>query len=337
MVQEFHVVRCFSCQTFQVQQVKKVNKWRCKLCGEKQSLLKEFGRGSGIDCRRHVQKLNAMRGVMMEEQECNAWSLWEQEGADGEDEPEEQRDDLVSAHTHTQTQVSCWSKYLDTANEDVEKEEDVLMDRQQPVVDRKRKRREEWTNRQAEDSWTPEQSNWSSLMKRPVKPSAINTTTSPPILNSTSHPNLRSTSPPSLNNTSHPNLRSTSPPSLNNTSHPNLRSTSPPSLNNTSHPNLRSTSKNSTSPPSKKSVNTPSVSSGPVSRWARFLSSDCQVHEEGEELSVNGRSQSMCEAASLSHNDTIQQTPPLARPHPMLTVSSMFQSGDDFDDEFFTC
>uniref|UniRef100_A0AAQ5YJE5 MRN complex-interacting protein N-terminal domain-containing protein n=1 Tax=Amphiprion ocellaris TaxID=80972 RepID=A0AAQ5YJE5_AMPOC len=39
-------------------QVKKVNRWSCKLCGEKQSLLKEYGRGSGADCRRHVQKLN---------------------------------------------------------------------------------------------------------------------------------------------------------------------------------------------------------------------------------------------------------------------------------------
>uniref|UniRef100_A0A3B3BM54 MRN complex-interacting protein N-terminal domain-containing protein n=1 Tax=Oryzias melastigma TaxID=30732 RepID=A0A3B3BM54_ORYME len=54
-------------------QVKKVKKWLCKLCGQKQSLLKEFGRGSGADCRRHVQKLNAMRGAMMEE-EHSTWA-----------------------------------------------------------------------------------------------------------------------------------------------------------------------------------------------------------------------------------------------------------------------
>uniref|UniRef100_A0A3Q1JAA6 MRN complex-interacting protein N-terminal domain-containing protein n=1 Tax=Anabas testudineus TaxID=64144 RepID=A0A3Q1JAA6_ANATE len=47
--------------------VKKATRWSCKLCGEKQSLLKEFGRGSGADCRRHVQKLNAMRGAVMDE------------------------------------------------------------------------------------------------------------------------------------------------------------------------------------------------------------------------------------------------------------------------------
>ncbi|KAK1903937.1 MRN complex-interacting protein [Dissostichus eleginoides] len=73
MGQEFLVLRCFTCQSFQV---KKVNKWTCKLCGEKQSLLKEFGRGSGADCRRHVQKLNAMRGAKMEDQEQHTLSLW---------------------------------------------------------------------------------------------------------------------------------------------------------------------------------------------------------------------------------------------------------------------
>uniref|UniRef100_A0A3B4BBA7 MRN complex-interacting protein N-terminal domain-containing protein n=1 Tax=Periophthalmus magnuspinnatus TaxID=409849 RepID=A0A3B4BBA7_9GOBI len=73
MVQQFHVLRCFSCEVFQVQQVKKVNKWSCKLCGQKQSVLKEFGRGSGADCRRHVQKLNAARGAKMEDEEVE-WS-----------------------------------------------------------------------------------------------------------------------------------------------------------------------------------------------------------------------------------------------------------------------
>nr|XP_040029350.1 MRN complex-interacting protein isoform X3 [Gasterosteus aculeatus aculeatus] len=87
MVQEFHVLRCYSCESFQVQQVKKVNKWICKLCGEKQSQLKEFGRGSGAECRRHVQKLNAMRGAMMEEH--NSCSLRKQVEAEREDVPEE--------------------------------------------------------------------------------------------------------------------------------------------------------------------------------------------------------------------------------------------------------
>uniref|UniRef100_A0A3Q4AMC8 MRN complex-interacting protein N-terminal domain-containing protein n=1 Tax=Mola mola TaxID=94237 RepID=A0A3Q4AMC8_MOLML len=68
---QFVSIRALCC----VCQVKKASRWSCKLCGEKQSLLKEFGQGSAADCRRHVQKLNAMRGAMMEEQEHKTWSL----------------------------------------------------------------------------------------------------------------------------------------------------------------------------------------------------------------------------------------------------------------------
>ncbi|KAK5896443.1 hypothetical protein CesoFtcFv8_009605 [Champsocephalus esox] len=148
MAQEFLVLRCFTCQSFQVQQVKKVTKWTCTLCGEKQSLLKEFGRGSGADCRRHVQKLNAMRGAKMEDQEQHTLSLWKQEG---EEEPEEQ--------------VSSWSKYLDTPEEAGPKEEDVLMDSQQlhdnGMIDRKRER-----GRQEEG--TPGQSGFRSSRSDPL-------------------------------------------------------------------------------------------------------------------------------------------------------------------------
>ncbi|XP_064811922.1 MRN complex-interacting protein-like [Oncorhynchus masou masou] len=62
MVQECNVLRCCLCQIYQVQQVTKQNKCKLRLAscvGEKQSVIKEFGRSSGVDCRRHVQKLNA--------------------------------------------------------------------------------------------------------------------------------------------------------------------------------------------------------------------------------------------------------------------------------------
>lgn len=36
----FLVLRCYACHTFQVQQQKKVNKFVCKMCGEKQSVMK---------------------------------------------------------------------------------------------------------------------------------------------------------------------------------------------------------------------------------------------------------------------------------------------------------
>ncbi|XP_070818330.1 MRN complex-interacting protein [Chaetodon trifascialis] len=278
MVQEFHVLRCFSCQTFQVQQVKKVNRWTCKLCGEKQSLLKEFGRGSGADCRRHVQKLNAMRGALMEEQEHNIQLLRTQVEEDGE--PEDHRADQV-----TQTQVSCWSKYLDTPEEAEpaeEEEECVLMDEQQlhgnGMIDRCDLREcgvvtgrgHPPVNQQSDFCL---QSSWSRLTKNPVRPSAT----------------------------------------------------------------TRPTSLNHTSPPSKKSMNAPSVSGGPLTRWACFLRSDCKVNEEGEEPSISGWTQSVGGAALLSCNDIIHHSPPPVQPRPLLPVSSMFESGEDFSfDEFLT-
>jgi predicted RNA-binding Zn-ribbon protein involved in translation (DUF1610 family) len=44
MPQVFRVVRCFSCDAFQVDQKKKVNKFSCKICNEKQSVRKVYGR-----------------------------------------------------------------------------------------------------------------------------------------------------------------------------------------------------------------------------------------------------------------------------------------------------
>lgn len=68
MVQTFMVVRCFKCETFQVELVKKSNKWKCKVCGERQSVRQVYGKGQAPDCRRHVQKLNQMRGEKEREQ-----------------------------------------------------------------------------------------------------------------------------------------------------------------------------------------------------------------------------------------------------------------------------
>nr|XP_057913726.1 MRN complex-interacting protein [Doryrhamphus excisus] len=167
MSQEFHVVKCFSCLSFQVQQVKKVKKWTCKLCGEKQSLLKEFGRGSGADCRRHVQKMNAMRGAMLEESDTQ--SLWNQEDEAGN---EERNDDQVRTQVGF-TQVSRWSKYLDPPKED----DDVLTNIQR--FDRKRRREDE-----GDDSRTLEQTSFSQRDNTPhqldqTSPSLKTTATNP--------------------------------------------------------------------------------------------------------------------------------------------------------------
>ncbi|CAH2268763.1 MRN complex-interacting protein [Pararge aegeria] len=66
MPQVFQVLRCYKCSIFQVHQTRKDNKWKCKVCGEKQSLKRHYNIGTAKDCRIHVQKLNNMRGDIME-------------------------------------------------------------------------------------------------------------------------------------------------------------------------------------------------------------------------------------------------------------------------------
>ncbi|TST60385.1 MRN complex-interacting protein [Bagarius yarrelli] len=150
MVQEFHVLRCFSCKTFQVQQVKKSKKWSCRMCGEKQSLIKvsvyriqfvvefvyffdsvivslqEYGRGTGADCRRHVQKLNALRGELHEVENETFWTQWEQQ---------EECDVQVSPGDETQKFSYSNTHYTDSKSHDVAAEE------------RRRKRKKSFTSR----------------------------------------------------------------------------------------------------------------------------------------------------------------------------------------------
>ncbi|XP_036423646.1 MRN complex-interacting protein [Colossoma macropomum] len=147
MGQEFHVLRCFSCQTFQVQQVKKSKKWSCKMCGEKQSLIKEYGRGTGADCRRHVQKLNSLRGELLQVENERAWTQWEKEDHEDEDSFGEE---AQSCEQQDEVQVvSRWSKYVDQTGsgpgeEEEEEEENVYTERarfrSRDEISRKRKK-----------------------------------------------------------------------------------------------------------------------------------------------------------------------------------------------------
>ncbi|XP_047514328.1 uncharacterized protein LOC125055778 [Pieris napi] len=61
MPQIFQVLRCYKCFIFQIHQTKKNYKWICKMCGEKQSIKRHYGIGSGKECRLHVQKLNKLQ------------------------------------------------------------------------------------------------------------------------------------------------------------------------------------------------------------------------------------------------------------------------------------
>ena len=64
MPQEFQVLRCVSCETFQVHIVKmKYIKWECTLCRLKQSITHIYAKSfAARDCRIQVQMLNGERG-----------------------------------------------------------------------------------------------------------------------------------------------------------------------------------------------------------------------------------------------------------------------------------
>ncbi|GAB6023906.1 hypothetical protein CHUAL_008642 [Chamberlinius hualienensis] len=119
MSQQFRVVRCYKCNMFQVDQVKKAIKWNCKICHEKQSTKKIYGLGSGKDCRSIVQKLNLEKGFS-EEKIRNADTCFEPD-----------IDILTSNATRTQTtdetsnviesvsfKRNIWAKYLEPDEEE---------------------------------------------------------------------------------------------------------------------------------------------------------------------------------------------------------------------------
>lgn len=143
MGQEFNVVRCFSCCVFQSHQVRKDKKFVCKMCGEKQSVRKEYGRGSGKDCRLHVQKLNTMRRSLEEGREAELEARLE-EGYEAVMEGERVSHSLPHMAGEELTEggaggsvggarVSKWTKYLSS---DSDSEEEDTRHTRAPPVDR---------------------------------------------------------------------------------------------------------------------------------------------------------------------------------------------------------
>eukprot|EP01134_Creolimax_fragrantissima_P002710 CFRG2710T1 len=101
------VVRCGkkSCSAFQVKQETKSTNWKCKLCGEKQSLKMVYFTGSGKDCRVSSQTLNMQRGMKDELRNDAAFFSPYEETTTGND---------------SNPAVSKWSHYIE---EDSESEE----------------------------------------------------------------------------------------------------------------------------------------------------------------------------------------------------------------------
>uniref|UniRef100_A0A8D9EN83 UPF0544 protein C5orf45 homolog n=1 Tax=Cacopsylla melanoneura TaxID=428564 RepID=A0A8D9EN83_9HEMI len=124
MVQELQVLKCYSCSTFQVHIVKKAKNWECKLCHEKQSLREVFGRGSGKDCRVHVQKLNALRatreGNNLTDDQFSVFLA----AAPTSCVPENIQPDSVSTQPTPSNVSNKWDKYLDNNEGEESPEED---------------------------------------------------------------------------------------------------------------------------------------------------------------------------------------------------------------------
>ncbi|GJQ81099.1 putative UPF0544 protein C5orf45 homolog [Trypoxylus dichotomus] len=105
MSQELHVVRCYSCETFQVDIIKKVPKWICKMCGEKQSVKKVYAKGTGKECREFVKDLNRQR-LSLPIATVESSSITDLVRVESEDED----DDI--AHDSSECKQSKWSKYI---------------------------------------------------------------------------------------------------------------------------------------------------------------------------------------------------------------------------------
>ncbi|XP_017043334.1 MRN complex-interacting protein [Drosophila ficusphila] len=107
MSQQIRVVQCIQCKMYQVDIVKKANKWECKLCRQKQNLLKELFRGSGPECRAKVQQLNLERGMQEEKLEEKLLDKAMQQMEDDENLSEEPENIPIP------TKVNKWASYVD--------------------------------------------------------------------------------------------------------------------------------------------------------------------------------------------------------------------------------
>ncbi|XP_009890927.1 PREDICTED: UPF0544 protein C5orf45 homolog [Charadrius vociferus] len=114
---------------------KRSGKWSCSVCGQRQAGQKIYGQGSGLDCRRHVQKLNLLQG---EAEEAIGWtSRYVEESVNDNKNTAAQRED-GSVQQDGRAEVSRWSKYLDKDSEDQEDgEEEAGRERQQFCSQRK--------------------------------------------------------------------------------------------------------------------------------------------------------------------------------------------------------
>ncbi|XP_039432063.2 MRN complex-interacting protein [Culex pipiens pallens] len=165
MPQVLRVVCCFQCRQFQSDIVKKSNKWTCNRCNTKQTLRKEYGRGSGLECRLLAQQLSA--------KSCETEGLLDrtlverllQEDDDFELPPDEGSERVVEQTESRGETTSKWGSFLAK-----EKPEEVLglpsenavpqaraiqRAHLEPVREDSREGKSVWEPRKSSTSWQP--------------------------------------------------------------------------------------------------------------------------------------------------------------------------------------
>ncbi|NXH34412.1 MRNIP protein, partial [Myiagra hebetior] len=94
-----------------------------------------YGQGSGLECRRHVQKLNLLQG---EAEEALGWTSWCAEDSVNDSKNRAAQREDSSVQQEGRTEGSRWTKYLDQKSEDQEdEEEEAALERQQFCSQRK--------------------------------------------------------------------------------------------------------------------------------------------------------------------------------------------------------
>ncbi|NXA60607.1 MRNIP protein, partial [Mohoua ochrocephala] len=97
--------------------------------------LQVYGQGSGLECRRHVQKLNLLQG---EAEEALGWTSWCAEDSVNDSKNRAAQHEDSTVLQEGRTEGSRWSKYLDQESEDQEDdEEEAALERQQFCSQRK--------------------------------------------------------------------------------------------------------------------------------------------------------------------------------------------------------
>ncbi|KQS44181.1 MRN complex-interacting protein [Drosophila erecta] len=114
MSQQIRVVQCIQCKMYQVDFVKKAKTWQCKICRQKQNVLKEFFRGSAAECRVRVQHLNLERG--MQEDRQNSLFITAKRQLEAEEDCLESEE-----NTTPQKKTNKWANYVDKPLETTQK------------------------------------------------------------------------------------------------------------------------------------------------------------------------------------------------------------------------